>query len=140
MMKKPRMASAIVLLSAACGGEPAALVQPEVLPGPSPFRYPVAQWDQGVEGEAVLLVHVGDRGQVDSAMVHATSGVGALDTAALAGARGLRFTPGRRGDHYVGMWTRLPVRFAIDSAAAAAKAAQPDSTSPDTASRDSIHE
>ena len=88
----------------------------------------------------MLLLHVSDSGQVDSTLIHASSGSGALDTAAIIGAKRLRFTPGKRDDRYVGMWTKLPVRFAVDSAAAAAADAMKpqdtaavDTTSGDTA-------
>ena len=120
MMKRFPAMCALVLGAAACAGDPPVVVKPELLPAPSPFRYPVSQWDQRVEGETMLLLHVSDSGQVDSTMIHASSGNGGLDTAAIIGAKRLRFTPRKRDDRYVGMWTKLPVRFAIDSAAAAA--------------------
>lgn len=144
-MKKPYLATCALALAsasfAACVGDPPTVAQPELLPAASPFRYPVAQWDQHVEGETMLLLHITEDGQVDSTQIQTSSGVGALDTAALTGARELRFTPGKRGDRYVGMWTKLPVRFAIDSAAAAAAdAAKPDSASAGAATGDSTHE
>ena len=78
----------------------------------SPFRYPIGEWDADVEGEAILMVHVTDMGDVDSVYVLESSGRPALDSAALAGARELEFAPGRRGEERIDMWAKLPVRFA----------------------------
>ena len=55
------------------------------------------------------------------------TGVGLAIAAALAGGRRLRFTPGRRGDHSIAMWTQLRVRFAPDSAATLGVPVNPDS-------------
>ena len=98
-------------LTAACGSD-----APLVLPVPaeqetSPFVYPERLWDEGVEGQAVVMVHVTTEGSVDSVYIRNTSGYEELDSAALQGARTLRFEPGRRGDDAVEVWVRLPVRF-----------------------------
>jgi periplasmic protein TonB len=108
---------ACVLLSglAACGGPPEPITQPELMPDPSPFVYPTALWDQKMRGETLLLMHVTAGGQVDSVTVSNSSGRAEFDSAAVTGARKLRFVPGRRGDRPVEMWTKLPVRFEVDS-------------------------
>ena len=90
--------------------------RPEVISVESPFRYPMALWDEGVEGEAVVMVHVTDRGAVDSVFILEESGRPELDSAAVAGARQLRFAPGRLGDRRVATWAKLPVRFRIGRA------------------------
>ena len=87
------------------------VTDPETLTLDSPFRYPIELWDEGVEGETVVMVHVTDTGGVDSVYVQRTSGHAAFDSAAVEGARQLRFAPGRRGDRRISMWARLPVRF-----------------------------
>jgi protein TonB len=89
------------------------VTDPEPITVESPFRYPIELWDEGVEGEAVLMVHVTPMGAVDSVYVLDSSGQAALDSAALAGARNLKFAPGRRGDRRIAMWAKLPVRFAL---------------------------
>jgi protein TonB len=93
----------------ACGGaeeiqQPAPLYGEEV-------AYPLALWDEGVEGETVLRVRVTDTGVVDSVEVAETSGHLGLDSAAVEGARDLRFQPGRRNGERVRMWATLPVVF-----------------------------
>jgi TonB family protein len=104
---------------AACGASGSAVVEePVPMPDPSPIEYPVALWDQNIQGETELMVRVNEHGNVDSVFVSKPSGWMAFDSAALAGARQLRFTPGRRGDRRVAMWTKMPVRFAVDSTAA----------------------
>lgn len=97
-------------IGAGCEEEPEA-TSPEVISLETPFRYPTELWDEGVEGDALLMVHVTDMGAVDSAYVLESSGREALDSAALAGARQLKFAPGRRGDRRIAMWAKLPVRF-----------------------------
>lgn len=113
---------AIVLwLTAACAGDEP-VVQPTPLDRPSPFQYPLALWDRGLQGETLLMVHVTTAGGVDSATVSRSSGQPAFDQAAVAGAYKLRFLPGHRGGKKLAMWVRFPVRFARDTA-------QADSTS-----------
>jgi periplasmic protein TonB len=87
------------------------------MPDPSPIDYPLALWDRQVQGETELMVHVNERGNVDSVLVSKPSGWLEFDSAAVRGARRLRFTPGRMGDRPVAMWTKMPVRFARDSTA-----------------------
>jgi TonB family protein len=106
-----------VLLLAACGRDDAALQDPVPMPDASPIEYPVALWDSNVQGETEVLVHINEFGDVDSVLIATTSGYAEFDSAALAGARLLRFTPGRRGDKRVAVWTKIPVRFAQDSSA-----------------------
>jgi TonB family protein len=110
-------ATGCALLIAACGEEPGALEEPVPMPDPTPVEYPVALWDRKVQGETELLVHVNQWGDVDSVLVSKASGYAEFDSAAVTGARRLRFTPGRRGDRHVAMWTKVPVRFAQDSSA-----------------------
>ena len=118
----------LALLLAGCVGEAGPVQQPEAMPDANPIEYPVAMWDSRLEGETVLMLHVSERGLVDSAFVQTTSGHAQFDSAAVQGARRLRFTPGREGDHSVAMWTRLPVRFALDSTATLGIPVAPDST------------
>jgi TonB family protein len=49
--------------------------------------------------------------------VSRSSGYSDFDSAAVNGARRLRFTPGQRGDRRIAMWTKIPVRFSRDSTA-----------------------
>jgi TonB family protein len=109
--------------AAACSDGPLPIHQPEPMPGPTPFEYPISMWDERVQGETTLLVHVTAVGDVDSARVHTSSGHEELDSAAVAGAFRMRFAPARQGERRIPMWTRLPVRFSVDSAQARASAA-----------------
>jgi TonB family protein len=84
----------------------------------SPFHYPEELWDQGIEGQTMLRVFVTDAGQIDSVMVEQSSGHAAFDSAAVHGARLLRFEPARRGEEPVGVWVLLPVEFDMTNAAA----------------------
>jgi TonB family protein len=98
-----------------CGGPDEPITQPVVMPGASPFVYPTALWDQHVRGEALLMLHVTASGGVDSVTVFNSSGRPEFDSAAVTGARKLQFVPGRRGSLPIDMWTKLPVRFELDS-------------------------
>ena len=105
----------VMVLMAACTAPAEPITQPELMPDPSPFKYPVSLWDQRLNGETVLMLHVTREGVVDSVSVFNSSGQSAFDSAAVVGARQLRFIPGRRGARPVDMWTKLPVRFWRDS-------------------------
>lgn len=106
-----------LLLACGSADEDDYMEEPVPMPDPTPVQYPVDLWDKGITGETEVLVHVNEYGDVDSAMVARTSGYAEFDSAAVGGARQLRFTPGRRGDRPVPMWTKIPVRFAQDSTA-----------------------
>ncbi|HEX6135110.1 MAG TPA: energy transducer TonB [Longimicrobiales bacterium] len=106
---------AACLLLQACGSDVEPVQEPVPLPDPTPIAYPEGLWDRGVQGETEVLVHVNEMGDVDSVLVSKSSGYSDFDSAAVNGARRLRFTPGRRGDRRIAMWTKIPIRFARDS-------------------------
>lgn len=87
------------------------LERPVLLQGEEPIQYPLELWDEGVEGELLLRVRVAENGVVDSVEVSESSGNPALDSAAVQGARELRFQPGKKGGRQVPMWATLPVHF-----------------------------
>jgi TonB family protein len=94
---------------AACGGDKE-IEQPSPL-GEVPIVYPLSLWDQDIEGETLLRVRVTDVGAVDSVEVVQSSGHVAFDSAAIAGARELRFEPARRDGKRIPVWARVPVHF-----------------------------
>jgi len=108
-MRSSFVALLVGLLMAGCA-EPPPDVPPRQLPG-SPFHYPEELWDAGVEGETILEIHVSESGSVDSARVERTSGHAEFDSAAVNGARELRFEPARRGEDSVAVRVLLPVQF-----------------------------
>lgn len=78
-----------------------------------PFNYPLAAFQQRIGGETQLRIHISESGRVDSAYVLVSSGHPELDSAALAGARRLRYRPARQGDRPVAVWAVLPVRYPL---------------------------
>lgn len=94
----------------ACGAE-GEIEQPRPLFGEVPIEYPLHMWDQDMEGETLLRVRVGDTGGVDSVEVVESSGYASFDSAAVAGARRLRFTPARQNGERIEVWAQVPVRF-----------------------------
>lgn len=100
----------LALGSVACGGD-GPIERPTPLSGAMGIEYPLSLWDQGIEGECVLKVRVNDLGIVDSVVVLASSGYPAFDSAAIQGARGIRFRPARRGGKRIDVWAQVPVRF-----------------------------
>lgn len=76
-----------------------------------PFEYPRDAWERGVGGETILKIHIATTGWVDTVRVAKTSGDAVLDSAAVAGARLLRYRPARQGDEPVAVWGYLPVRY-----------------------------
>lgn len=117
-MKRLVVAVSIPLLGlVACRGDTSPVTDPEPISVESPFHYPMELWDAGEQGEAVVMVHVTDMGAVDSAYVLEPSTQPAFDSAAVHGARALKFAPGRRGERRIAMWAKIPVRFRLDSTA-----------------------
>ncbi|MFB6240095.1 MAG: energy transducer TonB [Gemmatimonadota bacterium] len=93
-------------------GRPDAAFQMPVMENEeTPFGYPDAAWEAGQSGVVVLRIHIDPAGAVDSSYVKRSSGVPALDSAARADARRLRFRPARQGEDPVDVWATLPVRY-----------------------------
>ncbi len=97
-------------LIAGCGGE-GEIEQPSPLYGDMPINYPLQLWDQDMEGETLLRVRVNDTGGVDEVEVLESSGHPGFDSAAVAGARELRFRPARRNGKRIEVWAKVPVHF-----------------------------
>jgi TonB family protein len=101
---------AAAIVAFGCGGE-AEIEQPAPLYGEMPIDYPLRLWDQGMEGQTLLRVRVTDTGGVDSVEVVESSGHPAFDSAAVDGARDLRFKPARRDGKRIEVWAKVPVHF-----------------------------
>jgi TonB family protein len=103
----------ILALLGACGGGDD-LEGPTPLYGEVPIEYPLDLWDADVEGQTTLRVRVTEMGVVDSVEVVEASGYPAFDSAAVRGARQLRYSPARRGGERITVWARVPVHFTKD--------------------------
>jgi TonB family protein len=79
----------------------------------SPMQYPRALLDQGIEGRVLLRLYVDSAGQLlnDSTRIAESSGYPALDSAAVSGATGLRFSPALRNGRPVAAPFLQPVHF-----------------------------
>ena len=88
--------------------------QPPVAINPvTPMSYPPALLEQGIEGRVLLRLFVDAQGKLipDSTRVAESSGYPALDSAALTGARELRFSPALRNGRAVAAPFLQPVHF-----------------------------
>lgn len=114
----------IGLAVSACGGDEAPQSTPSAVPPPeletpvavnadAPVSYPPALYDQRIEGDVLLRLYVDSTGAVvpESTRVLETSGYPALDSAALAGARDLRYAPAKRRGIPVATSFVQPVQF-----------------------------
>ena len=100
------------LLSALLGcGDGGEVENPTPLYGEIPIDYPLDLWDADVEGETVLRLRVTQTGEVDSVEVMEPSGYPAFDSAAVRGARQLRYSPARREGERITVWAKVPVHF-----------------------------
>ena len=118
----PRRPLELLLVACATGCAPDTPIErPAPLSGEAPITYPIELWDQNIEGQTLLRVRVTDTGSVDSTVVIESSGHPAFDSAAMAGARALRFYPARRDGQSIEVWARVPVYFS--------KRPPPDTTS-----------
>jgi len=122
MRHEPAALALLALAVMACRGEQAPPQQraatgandvPVAVNGESPFQYPPALYDQGVEGEVRLRLYVDSTGRVlpESTRVSSSSGTPALDSAAIHGAAQLRFAPAHRNGVPVGATFYQPVIF-----------------------------
>jgi len=86
---------------------------PVALNANSPIEYPRGLFDQGIEGTVLLKLYVDAAGSLvpDSSQVFESSGYPALDSAALAGAGQLRFSPAVRQGEPVAAAFIQPVEF-----------------------------
>ena len=75
--------------------------------------YPSSALRQGIQGTAMLKIHVLIDGRVGEILVQQSAGHPDLDLAAADAVRRWRFEPARRGDDPVAMWVLLPVEFQI---------------------------
>ncbi len=96
--------------SLACGGD-GPIERPSPLAGQMTIEYPLSLWDQGIEGQCLLKVRVNELGRVDSVVVMDSSGYPAFDSAAIHGARELRFRPARKAGKRIDVWAQVPVHF-----------------------------
>jgi TonB family protein len=99
-----------VPVAAGCGRD-LEIEQPRPLYGETPIEYPITLWDQGIEGETRLRVRVNEMGTVDSVQVLESSGHAEMDSAAVRGAKDLRFSPGRKNGKRIEVWAEVPVHF-----------------------------
>jgi len=88
-------------------------VRPQMLNEELPFRYPVPEYQAGVQGNVLLRLFVDSSGRVvpDSTRLVEPSGHGALDRAALLGASQLQFRPARRSGIPIPVSLLFPVHF-----------------------------
>lgn len=86
---------------------------PVMLNETTPFSYPLSAWEQKIQGNVMLRLHVNANGRPvrDSTTVARTSGVPSLDSAAVAGSVELRFRPARRDGIATGVSLLFPVHY-----------------------------
>lgn len=94
------------------GTIPEVLARPLYEKNPPPL-YPRLAKRLGQQGVVRLEVFVSASGTAEEVKVAIGSGHEMLDEAALETVRGWRFAPGQRNGQPVGMWVRVPVRFAL---------------------------
>ncbi|MHB0947807.1 MAG: energy transducer TonB [Gemmatimonadaceae bacterium] len=86
---------------------------PALLNAELPFRYPAELYLRRVQGNVTLQLYVDSTGRVvpDSTRVEEPSGYAGLDSAAVRGARELRFAPAKRGGAPMAVGILFPVYF-----------------------------
>ncbi|MBI2364220.1 MAG: energy transducer TonB [Deltaproteobacteria bacterium] len=79
-------------------------------------RYPESARRDGKEGRVLLRVLVNEEGRSASVEVNRSSGIEALDQAAVEAIKRWRFSPARLGDRPVESWVRIPIDFRLTDA------------------------
>jgi protein TonB len=92
---------------------------PQLASDAVPFRYPLSLYEQRIEGDVTLRLHVDSNGVVvpDSLRIVESSGHPLLDSAAMQGAPSLQFRPARLGGRAVSLTVLFPVKFRVPAAA-----------------------
>ena len=105
----------------------------------SPFRYPPVLYGQRAQGNVTLRLHIDTAGRVrpESTTVAESSGHSALDSAAVAGSRELRFRPAMAKGAPMALSVLFPVHFRHPEAAPLPDDTAARATTADTAARDS---
>lgn len=80
-------------------------------PPSSAFPYPEQALEEGAGGELLLRIRISDAGRVDSVAIVTSSGHAVLDSAAVEGARLLRYRPAQHGGVPTAIWAQLPIRY-----------------------------
>jgi len=113
-----KLGAFLLIVCLGCGSEEedVPISPPEAISDSAAFVYPIGLWDERISGETLVLMRISALGEVDSVVVAKGSGYAEFDSAAVQGARAMKFTAGRQGERRVAMWTKLPVRFARDTA------------------------
>ena len=75
--------------------------------------YPQSAREEGEEGLVVLRVRVSREGRPLEARIISSSGVRALDAAAVAGVGHWTFVPAREGNEAIESWMDIPIRFRL---------------------------
>jgi TonB family protein len=88
-------------------------VLPVLLNREIPLRYPPALYARKVQGNVVLRIFIDSIGHLrpESTVVAEPSGEPAFDSAAIAGARELRFTPAQLHGAPIAVSILFPIRF-----------------------------
>jgi TonB family protein len=102
------------ILPGSTGGSADAPEQAPVAVNPvSPVEYPAPLLEQGIEGRVLLRLYADSLGRLvpDSTRIAESSGYPALDSAAVAGAPALRYSPALRQGRPAGGPFLQPVHF-----------------------------
>lgn len=132
-MHRPVVSSALVAVIAAACDRTAAVPRvprahdsgprpdelPALLTADLPFRYPASLYTRKVQGNVTLKLFIDRDGRVlaDSTRVDEPSGFAAFDSAAIRGARELRFVPAKLHGEPLPMSILFPVYFRHPEAA-----------------------
>lgn len=101
-------------------GSPPPDERPMMVNSESPFHYPASLYARKLQGNVTLRLFIDMNGRVvaDSTRVEEKSGYAAFDSAAVAGARDLRFVPAKLRGEPMAMTVLFPVYFRHPEAAA----------------------
>jgi protein TonB len=80
---------------------------------PAPPVYPRSARQLGQEGEVLIRANLDPEGNPEEVRLLRSSGIEALDRAAIAAVRRWVFEPGRRNGVAVVAWVQVPIRFTL---------------------------
>lgn len=93
--------------------KPSKYDKPPKLKASAKLIYPEAARKMGIEGQVVLLIHIGKDGKVNETKI--VKSIPELDDAAIATVKKVKFKPAEYKGKPVSVWVRFPVNFKLQN-------------------------
>jgi len=95
------------------GAKPPKYDKPPRLKSNAKIIYPELARNMGIEGQVVMLIHIGKNGKVDDTKI--IKSIPELDDAAISTVKKVKFKPAEYKGKPVAVWVRFPINFKLQN-------------------------